>query len=74
MHPCTPQDPKAFQDALRDDAVRLAKVQAIPAVAAIMLGDDLEQMQGLLRDAHKVSIVISSRHASYTLVCLCLDI
>lgn len=48
-------EPKAFQQALREDAPRMAALQNLPEVAAILLGDDMKAMQDLLRQTWQAS-------------------
>lgn len=45
--------PRAFQQALRDDAEKMAQLAKDPELAAVLLGDDVAAMQELLKSAHK---------------------
>ncbi len=47
-------DPARFQAALRGDAAKLQELEALPELQAILLGEDVEAMQLLLRQAFKV--------------------
>lgn len=48
------KDPAAFQAALRADKAKLAEVQEDPQLEAILLGDDLNALQQLLKDTFQV--------------------
>merc|ERR1712078_256252 len=45
----TAVDPAAFQKATRDDPVRLEEASKDPEVAKVLLGDDMNALQELLR-------------------------
>merc|ERR1712224_890511 len=48
----TALDPRAFQKAIRDDPVRLEEASKDPQVAKVLLGDDMNALQELLRAYH----------------------
>merc|ERR1719367_658627 len=48
----TAVDPVAFQKAIRDDPVRLEEASKDPQVAKVLLGDDMNALQELLRAYH----------------------
>mmetsp|Transcript_15610 Transcript_15610/g.39794 ORF Transcript_15610/g.39794 Transcript_15610/m.39794 type:complete len:90 (-) Transcript_15610:327-596(-) len=45
----TAKDPKAFQDAIRSDPVRLEEASKDPETAKVLLGEDMNAFQELLR-------------------------
>lgn len=49
----TAKDPKAFQEALRSDERRMEMLQKEPDVAKVVLGDDMQAFQELLKEAYK---------------------
>ncbi len=50
----TAKDPKAFQQALRADAERMAALDAEPAVKSVVLGDDMFAFQELIKGVYHV--------------------
>mmetsp|Transcript_15612 Transcript_15612/g.39803 ORF Transcript_15612/g.39803 Transcript_15612/m.39803 type:complete len:112 (-) Transcript_15612:409-744(-) len=51
----TAKDPKAFQDAIRSDPVRLEEASKDPETAKVLLGEDMNAFQELLRAYWHVS-------------------
>jgi hypothetical protein len=51
----TAKDPKAFQKALRDDPVKMESLEKEPDVAQIVLGDDINAFQELIKNVYQVS-------------------
>mmetsp|Transcript_7160 Transcript_7160/g.44459 ORF Transcript_7160/g.44459 Transcript_7160/m.44459 type:complete len:127 (-) Transcript_7160:4362-4742(-) len=49
----TAKDPKAFQEALRNDEKRMELLQKEPEVAKVALGDDMQAFQELLKEAYR---------------------
>lgn len=50
------RDPAAFQAALRADAAKMAQLQADPELSAVLLGEDMDTMQALLRAAYSTEL------------------
>ncbi len=50
----TAVDPRAFQKAIREDPVRLEEASKDPEVAKVLLGEDMNALQELLRSYHLV--------------------
>mmetsp|Transcript_18173 Transcript_18173/g.37549 ORF Transcript_18173/g.37549 Transcript_18173/m.37549 type:complete len:123 (+) Transcript_18173:127-495(+) len=48
----TAVDPRAFQKAIREDPVRLEEASKDPEVAKVLLGEDMNALQELLRSYH----------------------
>lgn len=48
------KDPRAFQQGIKDDASKLELLQEDPNVLDVVLGDDLQALQELLRTTYKV--------------------
>ena len=53
----TAVDPRAFQKAIREDPVRLEEASKDPEVAKVLLGEDMNALQELLRSYHLVRYV-----------------
>ena len=50
----TAKDPKAFQQALRADAERMAALDSEPEVKRIVLGDDMHAFQEFIKGVYHV--------------------
>lgn len=50
----TAKDPKAFQQALRADAERMAALESEPEVKRIVLGDDMHAFQEFIKGVYHV--------------------
>lgn len=49
------KDPKAFQEALKSDTDRLSEINKDPELAGVLLGDDVQALQQLLKSAYEVA-------------------
>ncbi|KAK9827809.1 hypothetical protein WJX74_003261 [Apatococcus lobatus] len=59
----TAKDPVAFQQALRNDPVKLAALEKEPEVAKIILGEDTYAMQELLKSVYEAEKKNSDRRS-----------
>ena len=53
------KDPKAFRDALRADPLKLDVIASDTEIASIVLGDDDEALQSLLKSLFQASDCVS---------------
>ena len=52
------KDPRAFQQGIKDDASKLELLQEDSEVLDVLLGDDLQALQELLRATYKVCLTV----------------
>ena len=55
------KSPAAFQDALKQDAEKMAALQNEPEVAKIVLGENIAAFQDLLRSTYRVSLPLLTK-------------
>ena len=55
----TAKDPAAFREALRADPVKMEALEKEPEVAAIVLGEDVNAFQELIKSVYQVRVACS---------------
>ena len=50
------KDPRAFQDALRENPSYFATIQQDPELSGVLLGEDIDAFQALLREVFAVRV------------------